>query len=333
MRLSVLDVMPTGGGLTAAEALPRSAELACHVDGLGYHRLWFAEHHGMTLIASSVPELMIAHIAPLTRHLRIGAGGVMLPNHSPLRVVEQYRTLAALHPGRIDLGIGRAAGTDPLTSAALSGGHRSDFDNLLAELLAFAAGAFPSAHPYHRIKVTPADIDLPPLWMLGSSGGSAGAAGRLGAGYAFASHFSTTGPGPAVAEYRSTFQPSAHFAAPEVILALSVICHEDASEARAHCVQLAVAMQEMVTGRAVALPTLDEARRCDWSDGELRARLGPIGPQMIHGGPDTVIPELERLAANVDADELMIMTVVHDQDARLQSYSLLAEGLGVPPPA
>lgn len=327
MRLSVLDVMPTGGGLTAAEALPRSADLARHVDGIGYHRLWFAEHHGMGLIASSVPELMIAHVAPLTRNLRVGSGGVMLPNHSPLRVVEQYRTLAALHPGRIDLGIGRAAGTDPVTWSALSGGRAPDFDQRLAELLAFSEGAFPGEHPYRQIKVTPAGIDLPPMWMLGSSGGSADIAGRLGTGYAFASHFSDVDPAPAVQRYRETFEPSAHFPAPEVILALSVICHEDPVEARAHCVQLAVAMQEMHTGRPAALPTLEEARRCDWSEGELRARLGPVGPQMIFGAPDTVLPELARLAARVDADELMIMTVMHDHDARLGSYSRIAEGL------
>jgi len=333
MRLSVLDVMPTGGGLTAAEALPRSAELARHVDSLGYHRLWFAEHHGMGLIASSVPELMIAHVAPLTRHLRVGSGGVMLPNHAPLRVVEQYRTLNALHPGRVDLGIGRAAGTDPLTSAALSGRAQTDFGQLLAELFAFADGAFPREHPFRQIRVTPADIALPPMWMLGSSGGSAGIAGQLGTGYAFASHFSDIDPGPAISKYRERFEPSAHFASPEVILAQSVICHADATDARAHCVRLAHAMEEMLTGRPAAVPSLDEARRCTWSEAELRARLGPVGPQMIYGAPDTVVPELERRAERVGADEVMVMTVVQDHDARLGSYTLLAEALGIPSPA
>lgn len=333
MRLSVLDVMPTGGGLTATEALPRAASLAQHVDALGYHRLWFAEHHGMALIASSVPEILIAHVAPLTRRLRLGAGGVMLPNHAPLRVVQQYRTLHALHPGRIDLGIGRAAGTDPLTSAALSGRSGTDFGQLLAEVLAFDQGGFPGDHPFHRIRVTPSDVALPPIWMLGSSGGSAGIAGQLGTGYAFAAHFSPMAPGPAVDRYRATFEPSATFPEPQVLIATSVVCAEDAADARAHCVILAHAMQEMLTGSPVPMPSLEEARRCTWSEAELRMRMGPVGPQMIYGAPDHVAAELRAVAGAVDADELMVMTVVHDHDARLGSYGLLAEAFGLERPA
>ena len=333
MRLSVLDVMPTGGGLSAMEALPRAASLAQHVDQLGYHRLWFAEHHGMGLIASSVPELLIAHVAPLTQHLRIGSGGVMLPNHAPLRVVEQYRTLHALHPGRIALGIGRAAGTDPLTSAALSGRRGADFGQLLAEMLAFAGGTFPEDHPFARILVTPADVALPPLWMLGSSGGSAGVAGQLGTGYAFASHFSAVDPGPAVARYREAFTPSAAFPVPQVIVAASVVCAETHEEARAHCVILAHAMQEMLTGVASPMPSLEEARSCTWSEHELRLRMGPVGPQMVYGTPRTVAAQLRDLAGSVEADELMIMTVVHDHEARLASYRLLAEAFGLERPS
>jgi len=332
MRLSVLDVMPTGGGLTAVEALPRAASLAQHVDTLGYHRLWFAEHHGMALIASSVPEILIAHVAPLTQHLRIGAGGVMLPNHAPLRVVEQYRTLHALHPGRIDLGIGRAAGTDSLTSAALSGRSGTDFGQLLAETLAFEEGTFPGEHPFRTIRVTPSGVTLPPIWILGSSGGSAGIAGQLGTGYAFAAHFSPVEPGPAVARYRATFEPSEAFPQPQVLIATSVVCAGDGDTARAHCVILAHAMQELLTGTPVPLPSLGEARRCTWSEAELRMRMGPVGPQMIFGSSDHVTTQLQSLADRVQADELMIMTVVHDHEARLASYRMLAESFALDSP-
>ena len=329
MRLSVLDVLPTGADVSTVETFKRTKSLAQHVDALGYHRLWFAEHHGLGMIASSAPEILIAHIAPFTESIRIGAGGVMLPNHAPLRVVEQYRTLEALHPGRIDLGIGRAAGTDPLTSRALAAQPGVEFSDLFQELMSFSEGSFSKRHPYRRIKVTPQGVPLPPIWMLGSSGGSAQLAGEVGAGYAFAAHFSPIDPLPAVSLYKEHFRPSSYFEEPEVIVAASVICAEDPDHARAHCVILAAGMQSAMMGIEVPVPSFEEALANDWSEQELRMRLGPVGTQMIYGSPAQVQTKLERVVERAQADELMVMTVIHDHEARLESYRLLAALYGV----
>ena len=323
MKLSILDVLPVRSGSTAADALRRAADLALLADRHGYTRLWFAEHHGMGGIAASAPELMIAHVAPLTERVRVGAGGVMLPNHVPLQVVERYRTLEALHPGRIDLGIGRAAGTDPLTAQALRSVPGDRVGSLMAELLAFDSGDFPADHPFARVGITPDGIDLPPIWMLGSSGGSARLAGQIGAGYAFAGHFSQTPAAPAIRAYRDAFVPSARFPEPRVILALSVICAETASEARELSSSVEVMFQRIRRGETGPLPSPAEAREAGWSPD-----AGPRGPMaglLIAGTPALVRVRIEGLAEEAGADEVMVMTIVHDPAARLRSYELLAE--------
>ncbi len=326
MNLSILDVLPVRSGSTAADALGRAADLAHLADRLGYTRLWFAEHHGMGGIASSSPDLMIAHVAPLTRRVRVGAGGVMLPNHVPLQVVERYRTLEALHPGRIDLGIGRAAGTDPLTAQALRSVSGDQVGALIAELLAFARSEFPPDHPFARIGITPGGIDLPPIWMLGSSGGSARLAGQIGAGYAFAGHFSETPAAPAVRAYRDAFIPSAAFPEPRVILALSVICAETGDEARELSSSVEVMFQRIRRGETGPLPTPAEARDAGWSpDAPPR---GPMAGLLIAGTPDHVRQRIEENAAAARADEVMLMTIVHDPSARLRSYELVAGAFG-----
>ena len=321
-RLSVLDVLPVPSGSDAGAVLARAPELARLADRLGYHRIWYAEHHGMGGIAATSPELMIAHIAPLTERVRVGAGGVMLPNHVPLQVVERFRTLESLHPGRIDLGIGRAPGTDPLTARALRSASGAQVGNLMAELLAFAHGDFPADHPFGRIHVTPGDVPLPPVWMLGSSGGSARLAGEIGAGYAFAAHFSQVPAGPAVEAYRRSFRPSADFPEPRVMLALSVVCAETREEASELASSIEVQFQRMGRGEAGPLPSPDEARASGWrADAPMR---GPMAELLVHGTPDHVRAGIERRAAEVEADEVMIMTIVHDPDARLRSYELVA---------
>lgn len=330
-RFSVLDVLPTSDEVSPTESLRRAGALARHVDQLGYHRLWFAEHHGMRTIASAVPELLIAHVAPMTTHIRVGAGGVMLPNHSPLRVVEQYRTLHALHPGRIDLGIGRAAGTDPLTSHALAAHPEADFSQLFDELQAFATESFPKKHPFRKIRVTPQGVALPPIWMLGSSGGSASLAGEIGAGYAFAGHFSPIPAGPAVRMYKESFQPSAHFPTPEVMIAVSVICAEDAALAKAFAHILAASVQEMFTGVRAPIPTVEEALSIDMPERDIRRSMGPLGQQIIFGDPSRVKVAIEEAVEAAEADEVMVMTIIHDHEARLASYSLLADMFGVQP--
>ena len=327
MNLSILDVLPVRSGSDAADSLRRATDLAQLADRAGYTRLWFAEHHGMGGIAVSSPELMIAHIAPITERIRVGAGGVMLPNHVPLQVVERYRTLEALHPGRIDLGIGRAAGTDPLTARALRSVSGDQVAALMAELLAFAGEGFPPDHPFGRIGITPGGVQLPPIWMLGSSGGSAQLAGQIGTGYAFAGHFSQTPAAPAVEAYRSSFSPSDAFPEPKVILALSVICADTDEKARELSSSVEVMFQRIRRGETGPLPSPDEARAAGWSaDAPPR---GPMADLLIAGTPDEVRERVEQRAAAASADEVMVMTIVHDPDARLRSYELLAEAFGL----
>lgn len=321
--LSILDVLPVSSGSSAADTLARAPELARLGDRAGYARIWYAEHHGMGGIAATSPELMIAHVAPSTERIRVGAGGVMLPNHAPLQVVERYRTLEALHPGRIDLGIGRAPGTDPLTARALRSVSGEHVGSLMAELLAFANGDFPAHHPFARIGVAPGGVDLPPLWMLGSSGGSAQLGGRIGAGYAFAAHFSATPAAPAVAAYRDEFVASAHFPEPRVILALSVVCAETEAEARELSSSVEIQFERIRRGETGPLPSPDEARETGWS-ASAPAR-GPMAGLLVFGTPERVREEIEARAEEAGADEVMVMTIVHDPAARLRSYELLAE--------
>src|SRR5450432_211718 len=188
LPLSALDLVPLGTGSTSAEALRAAVEIARTVDRLGFERLWYAEHHNMPGIATTAPEILIAHVAQVAKRIRIGAGGVMLPNHAPLKVAETYRLLEALHPGRIDLGIGRAPGTDPVTSAALRrrSSEGGDVNDQIAELFAFANRSFPAGHPFSSIEIMPADAVMPPIWMLGSTSAGAGIAASFGVGFAFA---------------------------------------------------------------------------------------------------------------------------------------------------
>lgn len=323
MDLSILDVLPVPSGSDAVRTLARASQLALLGERLGYARIWYAEHHGMGGIAATSPELMIAHIAPLTERIRVGAGGVMLPNHVPLQVVERYRTLEALHPGRIDLGIGRAAGTDPLTARALRSVSGEHTGQLMAELLAFDNGDFPEDHPYARIGVTPPGVRLPPIWMLGSSGGSARLAGQIGAGYAFAGHFSQTPAAPAIEAYREAFIPSSRFDRPRVILALSVICAETAEEARLLSSSIEVQFQRLRRGETGPIPSPREAQALGWS--EHAPPQGPMAGLLIAGAPQTVREEIEIRVEEAGADEVVVMTIVHDPQARLRSYQLLAE--------
>lgn len=325
--LSILDLLPVSSGSTPSETLARSRELAELGDRLGYRRIWYAEHHGLRSVATTSPDLIIAHVAPFTRQIRLGSGGVMLPNHVPLQVAERYRTLEALHPGRIDLGIGRAAGTDPLTARALrsvSGEHTAA---LIAELLAFDQGAFPDDHPFQRIGVVPQDVTLPPVWMLGSSGGSARLAGSIGAGYAFASHFSAAPAAPAVRAYREEFTPSTHFPEPKVILALSVVCAESTDEAYELSLSIQLHFRRIRKGETAPIPSPEEARAEGWTPKGTRG--GPVGGLLVLGDPDAVRSEIEKRAAAVEADEVMVMTVIHDPAKRIRSYELLAEAFGL----
>src|SRR3569833_3578100 len=228
LPLSILDLSPVASGSTAAQALHNSLDLARFADRLGFTRYWVAEHHNMPSIASSAPEIMIGQIAAATRRLRVGSGGVLLPNHAPLMVAERFKVLEALYPGRIDLGLGRAPGTDPATSYALRRrqgvSEEDDFLDRINELMLFETRGFPAGHPFAKVQAMPSDVALPPIFLLGSSDYSAQLAGHIGAVFAFAHHFATFDAAEAMRLYRDNFKPSASHAKPYAILATHIVC-------------------------------------------------------------------------------------------------------------
>src|SRR6187402_3144644 len=262
LPLSALDLVPLSSGSTSAAALKGAVELARTVDQLGFRRLWYAEHHNMPGIATTTPEIMIAHVGQVTSHIRLGAGGVMLPNHSSLKVAESYRLLEALHPGRIDLGIGRAPGTDQLTAVALrrsrSAPLADDFLTQLAELSGFGDDTLPAGHPFAKVRAMPDDVSLPPIWLLGSTDYSANVAAELGLGFAFAGHFSADPPERSMRLYRERFQPGA-LSEPHAVLALSVFCAEAEAEAARMASSLLLAFTQLRAGRASRMPSPEEA--------------------------------------------------------------------------
>ncbi len=328
MTLSILDLVPITSGATASDALRQTVDLARLADRLGYERLWYAEHHGMPTIASSAPEIVIGHVAAATERIRVGSGGVMLPNHAPLLVAERFHTLEALFPGRIDLGLGRAPGTDPAHIRALRSFDAEQFPHQLAELVTLSRGAFAEDHPFASVRVTPGGVDLPPIWLLGSSGASAQFAGTNGLGYAFASHFSPTPAAPALHAYRDAFQPSERFPEPHAILAVAVVCAETDAEARRLASTMELAWARLRTGRFEPLPSPEEALAHDYSPAEEQAvRL--YRQIAVVGDPETVRAEIERRAEAAGADEVMVTTNIYDPTARLHSFELLAETVGL----
>ena len=328
LPLSILDLAPVAEGTSTPDALRQTLELARLGDELGYTRLWYAEHHGMPTIASSSPEVLIASSAAATKRIRVGSGGVMLPNHVPLRVVETYRTLAGLHPGRIDLGIGRAGGSDGRTLSALRSTDGSYFSHELAELLAFEGGNFPPDHPFGQVRVVPDGVPLPPIFLLGSSGASAQAAGELGVGYAFAAHFSATPPKPAFDAYRAAFRPSDAFPAAHAILALSALVAPTEEEARFLSGSQALSWALFASGQARKLVPPEEAASHHYSERE-RAIIAQQSPLWILGDTETVAADIRHRAESSGADEVIVATTIWDYALRRRSFALLAEAFSL----
>jgi luciferase family oxidoreductase group 1 len=319
--ISVLELAPVGRGSTPAAALATSTQLAQLAERVGFRRLWVAEHHNMPGIASSSPAVLIAHLAASTTTLRIGAGGVMLPNHSSLVVAEQFGMLEALHPGRIDLGLGRAPGTDPVTAAALRRkpmAGADEFPEQLRDLLAF----FDGTHP--QITAVPGHGYKPAMWMLGSSDFSAQVAGMLGMPFSFAHHFASQNTMAALAVYRSQFQPSDELQEPYAMIGVPVICAETSERARWLSGPSSVGFVRLRQGRPAPLPTPEEAAEYSFTPFE-RELLKTWTAPLIVGDPDEVRRGLEELAARTSVDELMVTTMVHGHDDRLRSYELVAE--------
>jgi luciferase family oxidoreductase group 1 len=330
--LSVLDLATVATGSSPRQALAETTKLAGAVERLGYQRLWVAEHHGMPAVASSAPAVLIAHLANATTTLRVGSGGVMLPNHSPLVVAEQFGTLEALHPGRIDLGIGRAPGTDPLTAQALRRTRdlgADGFPDDVVELVNYLAdGEGPPSHPAS----TPGRGYLPEVWLLGSSLFSAQLAGQLGLPYSFAYHFSPGLLDQALETYRASFRPSFVLSKPQTMVAVSVICAPSVEEARRLSGSSALSIVQLRTGRLGLLPSPEEAAAYQFSPGESALATEAMSTHLI-GTPEVVHEGLELLLRRTDADEIMLSTRLHDYEDRVRSLSLVAEAWGLVPPS
>jgi luciferase family oxidoreductase group 1 len=343
--LSVLDLATVGKGLTASDALRTSVEIARTAENRGYHRMWVAEHHSMPGVASSSPAVILAHLAAHTRTLRLGSGGVMLPNHAPLVIAEQFGTLEALAPGRIDLGLGRAPGTDGATAAALRRTESlhegaDEFPQQLAELTRFLDDDFPDGHRYARIHAIPGPVQghtdggvqspgRPSIWLLGSSGFSARLAGALGLPFSFAHHFSAANTVPALALYRESFRPSEVLDRPYASIGVAALAAEDPQEARRQVLTGALSMLLLRTGRPGLVPTPDEAAAYSFSPVE-REFVDSWMATIVHGDPQTVRAGLDALVERAGADELVITANAHSPAARLRSYGLIADAYGFP---
>ncbi len=331
LRLSVLDQSPVSEGSDGPEALHNTLDLARRADELGYHRYWVAEHHGGPMLAGPSPEALIGPIAAATRRMRVGSGGVMLPHYSPLKVAETFSVLAGLYPGRIDLGIGRAAGTDPTTTFALQRDRRQaapdDFPAQLAELLAYLEDRLPLDHPFRRLAALPGLPERPEPWLLGSSPQSAEWAAELPLPYAFADFINPEGATIAAA-YRERFEGSEALPTPRMSVAVSVVCAESDAEAQRLAASGRMAFSLLRHGRLIKIPPVEKALRY------LAQRPEGPGPQRprrraIVGDPETVRAGVEAVADEYGASEVIVVTITHEHAARRRSYELLARAFGL----
>ena len=330
--LSVLDLSPITTGHSGATALRNSLDLAQLADRLGYTRYWVAEHHNLPSVASSAPDIMIGQIAALTRRMRVGSGGVMLPNHAPLMVAERFKVLEALFPGRIDLGLGRAPGTDPLTSVALRRRQdmrdEDDFLERFQELMLIETRGFPEGHPFRNVRAMPADVPLPPIYLLGSSGYSAELAAAIGAGFSFAHHFSTHDAVDAMTSYRAHFKPSPALSRPHAILAVAVVAADTDEEAERLAATIDLNFVRRQKGEYLPLASPEEALAYDYAPID-RERIRQGRERLFVGAPKTILARLLPFIAATHADEVMITTMIYDHAARRHSYELMAQAFGL----
>jgi luciferase family oxidoreductase group 1 len=343
VTLSILDQSPIRKGGTAAEALRNTIDLARVAERLGYQRYWLAEHHNTNSFAGSAPEIMIAAVASATSSIHVGSAGVMLPHYSPLKVAELFRLLETLYPGRIDLGLGRAPGSDQRTSRALQPGPQAypiDVFPQQVELLiqfledstglAGEAGGFPLDHPYNGIHATPRGPGVPHLWMLGSGGGGAAYAAQFGMAYCFA-HFINQDAGVAPLEiYRRSFKPSHTLSSPYGSIGVSVTVGETEEDARRLAAPRNLWVLHLLRNRAGAFPSIEEALAYEYSDEE-KTMLRAIEQRGIVGTPEQVRGRLLALGESYGVDDFVILTITYDHADRVRSYELLADAFGLTP--
>jgi len=327
IKLSVLDQSPVRRGGTAVQALKESVQLAKLTDRLGYTRYWVSEHHNTTSLAGSTPEVLIAHLAGQTVHMRIGSGGVMLPNHSALKVAENFRMLEALFPGRIDLGIGRAPGTDRITSTILNPSNRFKEEDLLQQLIDLQDYLHDTHSPgasHQNVRAIPIADTSPDMWMLTSSGESGVIAAHFGMGVSFAHFINPVGGAQMIRAYKARFTPSEQLKEPQASVGIFVFCSEDKETVRQ--TQAVMDWQLVNIGKGISngFPSYEDIQSTKYSESELQM-IEYNRQRMVVGTPQVVKQKLTALAASYGVDELVIATITYDFNDRLKSYELLAE--------
>ena len=335
MRLSVLDQSPIISGHPPARAIHETLRLAKAVEKLGYHRYWLAEHHSIAALADPCPEILLTRMAAETTTLRVGTGGILLPYYSPFKVAEQFRMLEALYPGRMDLGIGRAPGGDRATALAMGEGRypgAEHFAEQVQYLVAYLDNALPPDHPFAEVKVMPEVPTAPQVWLLGSSDYSGALAAQLGLRFAFAHFISADGGDVVMRDFKRRYQPSQREPAPASLLCVSAICAGSEAEAERLAASIDLRRLNMDHGVNAPVPNYDEARAYPYTEAD-RRRIAHNRRRLILGTPDTVRDRLLALAAEFEADELMVVTITGDYDSRLKSYELLAGAFGLGRPS
>ncbi|MBT5110639.1 MAG: LLM class flavin-dependent oxidoreductase [Rhodospirillaceae bacterium] len=333
IRLSVLDQSPIRQGGTPADALSETIRLAQYAEQLGYHRYWLAEHHGTPSLAGASPEIMVTRVAAATNSIRVGSGGVMLSHYSPYKVAENFQLLETMFPGRIDLGIGRAPGSDQRTNQALAYGSQIGieyFPNKIADLAAFQHDTLTADHSFAGVKATPATTGHPPLWLLGSSDYSAAYAAHFGNAFSFAHFITAHGGDMIVKAYRDQFKPSDMLREPKANLGVFILCADTEEQARRLASSRELARLWRDRGRTVPLPPVEEAMAYEYTDAE-RRHLMHYRDRNIIGTPEQVREQLVELSTRYGLDEFVVLTICYDFADRVRSYALLAEAFDLKP--
>jgi len=327
--LSVLDQSPVRSGAAPADAIRETLALARRCDELGYTRYWLAEHHSTPALAGSAPEVLIGQVAAATSGIRVGSGGVMLQHYSALKVAETFRVLETLYPGRVDLGIGRAPGSDQLTARALGGGAPEFFPRQVQDLVAFVHGELPPEHPFAKVRAMPTGPTAPELWLLGSSDQSAALAAHFGTAFSFAHFINADGGAEITRAYAREFKPSPWLATPQASVAVFVVCAESHADAERLAKSRDLFVARLYTGRGGRYPTVAEAEAHEYTAWE-RQIVDHARGRRVAGTPAECRERLEALAADYGVDEIVVVTITETAETRRRSYELLAAAFALP---